>query len=81
MSWKAFTSKVTYTAWRDIPSTYLQCENDQAIVIGMQERMVSAAGGAFKTFKCGADHSPFQSEPELTARVIRRAAGEGVGNT
>jgi pimeloyl-ACP methyl ester carboxylesterase len=78
MSWKSFTSTVTYTAWRDIPTTYLHCENDRAIPIAIQEALISATGGAFKTERCDADHSPFQSKPELAARFIRRVAGEQI---
>ncbi|KAI9869807.1 MAG: hypothetical protein M1830_005074 [Pleopsidium flavum] len=76
-SYPTFHCKVTYAAWRDIPSTYLYCEADNAIPLSMQEMMVQDAGG-FQTERCSAGHSPFLSQPELVVDVIRRAAGETV---
>lgn len=76
-AWKAFMSKVTYTAWRHIPGVYLMTEKDQAIPIQWQEAMLAGLEGhKFEVERCDADHTPFVSRPEFTARVIRRAAGE-----
>ena len=72
---KSFLCPVTHTAWRDIPSVYLLCENDKSIPLRAQEAFVNAAG-CFEVERCDADHSPFRSRPEITAKLIRRAAGE-----
>ena len=71
-----FESRPTYAAWKHIPSTYLVCENDQAIPLAAQEAMLAQEGANFDVVRCGADHSPFLSMPDFTADVVRRAAGE-----
>lgn len=76
-SWRCFFSNVTYAAWRDIPSTYLVCENDNAIPGSAQEGLLeNTPGHLFEIERCQASHSPFLSMPKETADVIRRAAGE-----
>lgn len=77
-SYGAFLSKVTYTAWRDIPSTYLICENDKCLPVELQEAMMKTPGALFEEERCSAGHSPFLSMPRFTADVIRRAAGEKI---
>ena len=74
----AFTSKATYAAWKHIPSTYLLCENDQAIPVHAQEYMTKQEGARFDVIRCRAGHSPFLSMPDFTAAVVRRAAGESI---
>ena len=73
-----FDSRLTYAAYQHIPSTYLFCTNDQTIPIELQRKLIDQSGANFQTFECDAGHSPFLSQPELTARVIRRAAGESI---
>jgi hypothetical protein len=74
----AFESKATYAAWKHIPSTYLLCENDQAIPVAAQEYMTTQEGANFDVVRCKSDHSPFLGMPDFTANVVRRAAGEGI---
>jgi pimeloyl-ACP methyl ester carboxylesterase len=68
----------TYTAYREIPSTYIVCENDQALPLCVQERMIAQADGAFHVERCQEGHSPFLSNPAFIVDCIRRAAGEKV---
>ena len=75
-SYKTFDSKVTYAGWRDVPSTYLFCEKDQAIPLGVQQAMVQGTGMNFDTETLDASHSPFLSMPEKVAAAVRRSAGE-----
>lgn len=77
-AWKTFLSPVTYTAWRDIPSTFLFCENDNVIPPEVQGAMLKVEGNLFEVGICNGDHSPFASRPERTAEVIRKAAGENL---
>ncbi|KAI1109412.1 Alpha/beta hydrolase fold-1 [Nemania sp. NC0429] len=56
-----------------IPMTYLLCDEDQAMPIQVQESMVAAVP-RLKTRRCTAAHSPFLSQPDLTADVIADAA-------
>ena len=75
----SFDCRLTYGAYKDIPSTYLHCTNDHMVVYAKQKELVSnakAIGGQIETITCDASHSPFLSQPEFTAKVIRRAAGE-----
>lgn len=71
-------SVTTYAAWKHIPSIYLMCKNDNAIPFAMQESFMAQEGSAFEVFRCDADHSPFLSMPEYTAKFVRHAAGEAV---
>ncbi|KAI1145565.1 Alpha/beta hydrolase fold-1 [Nemania diffusa] len=57
----------------NIPMTYLICEGDKAIPLQLQELMTSAIP-RMKTRRCQAGHSPFLSQPGLTAEVIIDAA-------
>jgi hypothetical protein len=70
------TVPVTYTAYREIPSTYIVCENDQALTVNFQERMIAQGEGAFTVERCEEGHSPFMSNPGFIVDCIRRAAGE-----
>lgn len=69
-----------YAAWKHIPTTYLLCTEDQTIPYERQTQLVDHARktSAITTFECNAGHSPFLSQPELTAKVIRHAAGEDI---
>jgi hypothetical protein len=77
-SYQTFHSKVTYAAWKEVPSTYCYCSKDQAIPIQIQQMMVEdwAKGTNMLTTTLGAGHSPFVNYPQQTANAIRRAAGE-----
>ena len=54
-------------AWKDIPSTYVVCTNDQAIHPEMQ-RWFSAR--CSETIELAASHSPFLSRPDAVADII-----------
>lgn len=68
----------TYTAYLEIPSTYILCENDRALAPTAQERMIAEGEGAFDVVRCQEGHSPYLSNPGLIVEVIRRSAGEDV---
>ncbi|KAJ9325884.1 hypothetical protein DTO027B5_3912 [Paecilomyces variotii] len=69
----------TYTAYREIPSTYILTENDRALLPTVQERMISQGGeGGFEVIRCQEGHSPQLSNPGFIVDCIRRAAGEKV---
>jgi hypothetical protein len=73
-----FVVPVTYTAYLEIPSTYIVTENDHALLVSQQERMIASAGGALDVERCQEGHSPFISNPDFIVECIRRAAGEKV---
>lgn len=69
---------VTYTAYREIPSTYIVCKNDFALRLPFQRRMIAQGEGCFDVEECDEGHSPFMSNPRFIVDCVRRAAGEKV---
>ncbi|KAI9933193.1 hypothetical protein MW887_007665 [Aspergillus wentii] len=66
----------TYTAYLEIPSTYIVCDNDNALPAVVQERIIAEGKGAFDVERCEEGHSPFLSNPEFIVDCIRKAAGD-----
>lgn len=69
-------SVVTYEPWHDIRTYYLICENDNAIKLPMQEKMVAQSHGKIVEVRCTAGHSPFVSLPQVLLQLIQRAVEE-----
>lgn len=61
------TQRLTAAAWRDIPSTYVICEQDQAIPVQAQEQM---AQRATNVRRLASSHSPMLSRPAEVAQII-----------
>ncbi|KAG4439099.1 hypothetical protein IFR05_005441 [Cadophora sp. M221] len=69
-------------SWREIPSSYLLCEDDRAIPPRVQEAMVETCrkeGAGMDIVRVVSGHSPFLSRVEETVRWLRGVAGEDVG--
>jgi pimeloyl-ACP methyl ester carboxylesterase len=66
-------SKCKGAPWRQVPSTYVLCERDQAIPVEGQRRM---ATNATNSVVLDTDHSPFLSRPDDTARIIINVASD-----
>ena len=66
-----FEQPVRSVAWRDVPSTYVICDRDNAIPVPAQEAMAARAG---TTHRIDCDHSPFLNHPDEVADLIRAAA-------
>jgi pimeloyl-ACP methyl ester carboxylesterase len=62
----------TAAAWRSIPSTYVVCTQDRAILPELQRRM---ARHTDEVIEWEASHSPFASQPALVAELFARLAG------
>lgn len=80
-SYRCFTSKVTYAAYKHIPTTYLHCTKDNAVSMPAQETMVETArkaGAKIDTVTLEASHSPFLSMPDRVVAVCREAIGESL---
>lgn len=58
-------------AWRDHPTTYVLCRNDEAINPQTQREM-SALADTVVEWDCG--HSPFFSDPDLVCDLLDRLA-------
>lgn len=71
LSWQstaALRGRVSHTAWREIPTSYVVCDLDEAIPVGAQERMARNAGSVTHLSSA---HSPFLSHPdELVAALL-----------
>jgi pimeloyl-ACP methyl ester carboxylesterase len=64
----AFEQPVRSVAWRDVPSTYVICDQDSAIPVPAQEAMSARAG---TTHRLDSDHSPFLTDPDAVADLVR----------
>lgn len=63
----SFAAELNGAGWRDIASTYVVCEHDQAIPPPAQEAMSGRAGGVHHL---ASSHSPFLSMPDQLARIV-----------
>jgi pimeloyl-ACP methyl ester carboxylesterase len=71
-SMRAFEIQTTAAAWRDRPSTYVVCTQDQAIHPDVQRFFAGRTGG--RTVELDASHSPMLSMPDAVAEILRAAA-------
>ncbi|MFE0626305.1 alpha/beta hydrolase [Streptomyces sp. NPDC058864] len=62
------TQPLTRAVWRDVPSSYIVCEQDRAIPAAFQYSMARQAG---RVRSMDSGHSPFLSHPAELARLIR----------
>jgi len=66
---------LTAAAWRELPSSYLLCEQDQALPVPAQEAL-SARTNIVE--RLASSHSPFLSHPAEVAAFLARAADRAV---
>ncbi|PYH93603.1 alpha/beta-hydrolase [Aspergillus ellipticus CBS 707.79] len=70
------TTPTTRAAYEYLPSTYLICEEDQAVPVQFQERFAELARAEID--RCSAGHSPMLSQPDMLvgkiAAVVDKAA-------
>ena len=66
-SWAGVTQPVTRTAWRSAPSTYIVCEDDNALPVFGQEAMAQRAD---RVVRLAAGHDPFLSRPKEVAALL-----------
>ena len=64
----SFGQELTGAGWHDIPSTYVVCTDDRAIVAGFQRAMATAR--ATTVVELATSHSPFFSRPEAVAGLL-----------
>lgn len=72
-SLRSFGDAQTAAAWREVPSSYLVCQDDQAIPVAAQEAMSARAGFVERL---AVSHSPFASQPAAVAAFLGRAADQ-----
>jgi pimeloyl-ACP methyl ester carboxylesterase len=68
----SFVEPLTAAGWREHPSTYITCTEDQAIPPNMQEVWSARAG---TVHALPSSHSPFLSRPDELAGLIADAVG------
>ena len=68
---RAGQARIHRVAWRDIPSTYIVCNRDQALSPDLQRRCASQAG---EVVEWETSHSPFLSRPDLVADLLEELA-------
>ena len=70
-----YTQPVTYTTWKDIPTSWIYTTLDQIVTYEVQQRMVQVGEEAFgikiKTYILEAGHSPFLSMPDKLADLSK----------
>ena len=84
MSISVFLSRAEDTCWESgydgVQSWYLMCENDRALAVDLQERMVreaaKAGGRGWHVMKLKCGHSPWLARIPETVSLLRKAAGE-----
>lgn len=64
-------SPLIYETYRDIPSAYIHCEIDKALLIARQQALAGAAGIVTRETLYSA-HSPFLSQPQQTVDSVIR---------
>ncbi|QOV47814.1 alpha/beta hydrolase [Streptomyces chromofuscus] len=72
-STRSFSETVTAAAWHTIPSTYVVCEQDQALPPQLQEELATRAG---TVHRMASSHSPFLSMPGRFAALLTKIASE-----
>jgi pimeloyl-ACP methyl ester carboxylesterase len=75
-NWLAVSEKVTGAPWKDLPTTYVHCTRDLAIMLPLQKSMVQEAinaGGAseFVTEIIDSGHCPFLSKPDELISIVK----------
>ena len=65
-----------YAALKDIPSTYVICEKDNAMTPAVAEWLISSCQVPCEVLRIDSSHSPFLSMPHRLAAIVRYAAGE-----
>jgi pimeloyl-ACP methyl ester carboxylesterase len=65
--YSAKTQELTEAAWKDIPSTYILCEADNAIPLFGQELFAKRSA---RVLRLNTSHSPFLSQPVALAQMI-----------
>ncbi|CAG7981076.1 unnamed protein product [Penicillium nalgiovense] len=77
----AQSDPITHEAYRTIPTAYIVCEKDAALIPMVQEMMIENVrntGVNVEVERLPASHSPFLSMPEETANLVLKIAKKGL---
>ncbi|MPY30190.1 alpha/beta hydrolase [Streptomyces adustus] len=67
---KSFSEPLTATSWKNVESSYIACELDNALPLAFQQGMAARSG---KTYQLPSGHSAFLSMPDELAETIALA--------
>ena len=78
----SFKGSLTYPGYKDVPVSYMFCENDTTVRPGMQQRIIEMierdSGNVVDVHKVSAGHFPYVSRPDIVVTVVRRVCGEPI---
>jgi pimeloyl-ACP methyl ester carboxylesterase len=63
-----FLDRVPVAAWREIPSTYVVCTEDQSLPVELQRDVFAPRAG--EVVELASSHAPFFSQPERVAELL-----------
>jgi pimeloyl-ACP methyl ester carboxylesterase len=63
-------TRLTYEAYRDVPSNYIFCTRDAGFPLIAQKRIASIPGEGVGTYSIDAGHFAMLSQPQAVADVI-----------
>ncbi|MFG2767631.1 alpha/beta hydrolase [Streptomyces rubiginosohelvolus] len=72
---KSFSDVVTRAGWHDVPSTYIICEQDQALPVALQEALATRAA---ESYRMAGSHSPFLANPEELATLLTKITSQSL---
>ena len=77
----SFGQKLTYAAYKDIPVSYLFCEEDKGVIPEIQNKIVTAmesvmGGTSVDRHSVKSGHHINASQPKTMAAVVRNALGD-----
>lgn len=79
-NYMAAVEKTKYAPWRDLPTTYVFCSRDKAILPPLQEALlkdvVDVGGSGIVTESIEAGHCPFLSRPGDVQRIVEGAVAK-----
>lgn len=78
---ESFEQKLTYAAYKDIPISYLFCEDDKLMLPELQNKLVAGLEGEMGGKKVDrhsvkSGHAIHASQPKAMAAVVRKAIGD-----
>ena len=78
----SFHGKLTHAGYKDLPVSYMLCEEDRILPIAYQEALVERlekeTGRTVDVHRIKAAHCPNASQPAMVVEVVRRVAGEEI---
>ncbi|KAF7360669.1 hypothetical protein MVEN_00798600 [Mycena venus] len=77
----SFSQPLTYAAYKDIPTSYLFCEEDKLVTPEQQNKIIAGLesemdGKSVERHSIKADHAINVSQPNAVVAVVRKALGD-----